>query len=317
MQLLASQSHPTSTKYLLVSMTLSVSTLFSDFALEELAVSHLTQMGYHLAHRVVGLERWQGSESFDADLIVTDFASISGDRVIVIPPEAIRWNRDAFTDHLHKMFYTNWYRFGHVSEHFLALGSASVRSDTEDIVEGLIGMQLLDGEMRSIETFHEGDLTLAMMPTRRSGEIERIRRIQSATKALFLFKEGRAELARAESFVEYQRRMHHGLKVGFLAIASSDLHLKRFIKEAEVALGPFPVFSIRMNALRALRAHATKNGNKKWNKNGNTQGNMTGNLEGSVKVNLRSYQSPSKLQLRRLRIKELADWLGSARGYQE
>ena len=113
--------------------------------------------------------------------------------------------------------------------------------------------------------------------------------------------------------MEYQRRMHHGLKVGFLAIASSDLHLKRFIKDAEVALGPFPVFSIRMNALRALRAHALKNGNKQ----GNTQGNMTGKLKGSVKVNLRSYQSPSNLQLRRLRIKELADWLGSARGDQE
>jgi hypothetical protein len=47
------------------------------------------------------------------------------------------------------------------------------------------------------------------------------------------------------------------------------------------------------------------------------QGNMTGNLKGSVKVNLRSYQSPSNLQLRRLRIKELADWLGSTRGDQE
>lgn len=270
-------------------MTITVSTIFNDFALEEKSVGHLTQMGYHLVRRMVGIEPWQSNESFAADLIVTDLASMTGDRVIVIPPEAIRWSIDGFIEHLHRTLYRNWQRFSGIQEKFLALGSAAVRSESEDLVELLIKMRAIESGERSFANFHEGDLTLALMPTRRSIEIDRIMRIQNAGRAIFLLKEGRAELAGAESFLEYQRRIHPSLKLCFITIPTSEPQRRRFIKGAQLLLHPFPVFSIGMNALRALKAR--------------------GHIAGARPL--------SSLQIQRLRIKELAKWLGSTRGDQE
>jgi hypothetical protein len=269
-----------------VTMTLSVSTFFHDFALEEVTVAHLTAMGYQLAHRVVGREPWQVGDTFSADLLVTDLASINGDRVIVIPDQARRWGRSEFIDHLHRTLYRNWQDFGHVQERVIVIGSAAVKADGEELVALLQRMQLLDAEESSSAIFHEEDLELAMMPTRRSEEIERIMRIQGASKALFLLKAGRAEISRGESFLEYRRRMHQRLEVGFVLISSRDAESKRFVKEVQSLFHPLPVFSIPAAALS----------------------------RSPIRSNLMGAKAQSGLRFPRLRIKELAEWLGSTRG---
>lgn len=291
MQHLALRSHLTLTEIYFLTMTVSVSTFFNDFALEEVVVAHLTQMGYRLAHRVVGVEPWQAGDSFDVDLIFTDHLAITGDRVIIIPHEALRWSREGFIEHLHRALYAHAPNnpAGEVSEHLLVIGSAAVRRDSETIVEVLIKMRMIDAKSKSISTFHDDELSLALMPTRRNLEIERIMRIQNSTRALFLFKEGRAEFAGAESFVAYQRRLHQELNLGFLIVSSKDRHSKRYINDVTGRLHPFPIFPIRMNALRAIGAD--------------------GEAAGA--------HSPSSLQLHRLRFKELAKWLGSTRGDKE
>jgi hypothetical protein len=295
------RSHLTSSEILCEAMTVSVSTFFNDFALEEVVVTHLNQIGYQLAHRVVGVEPWQVSDSFDVDLIFTDHLSFTGERVVVIPAEALRWNREVFIEYLHRTLYpnpsSNSYtnsvnhrnHSGDVGADLLVIGSAAVRSDCETIVEVLIKMRLIDAREISISTFHDEDLALALMPTRRSREIERIMRIQDSMRALFLVKQSRAELAGAESFMVYQRRMHQSLNLGFLVVASTEGRSKRFINDAEVSLNPFPIFPVQINALRAISA----------------SGKMA------------STRTPSSLQLHRLRLKELAKWLGSTRGNKE
>lgn len=270
-------------------LSLSVSTLFRDFSLEEWTVSQLNQMGYCLADRIVTADPLGQMDQFDADLIFTDHPHFSGDRVVTIPPEAIRWSTQTFIDHLHRTLHRSWQHRNGIDGDVLIIGSAGVLPYCQEIFRTLLNSRLITDSPEAVAIFHEEDHALALMPTRRINEIRRIARLQVASRALFVVGASRAELAGAQSFMEYQRKIHSGLDLGFMFISSREFSSKREVTQAKALLHPFPVFPVSVSGFELARAGS----------------------------NLAPKASLSRTQIRRLRIKEIANWLGSTRGSEK
>ena len=233
--------------------SLAVATLFRDFLLEERTVSLLSRMGYRVIRRVVSDTPWSDLGNFEADLIFTDHEMVSGDSVITIDT-ALRHGSDRdFLRVLHGKLFPQMQ--ARERTEILLVGAERIRGRALELAELLQRSNRGVARLSFVE-FREEDLQLALIPTRRRDEVERICAMRDASKALFIFNVDKSEQRVAESFIEYQRRIHRHLDIAFAGI--TDEKNWRGREGLRRSLHPFEVFPVRSLTLGKIAGVSEK-----------------------------------------------------------
>ncbi len=202
-------------------------TSFRDFDLEERAVRLLAQMG-----SVIGDRKILGERAIAAnEILVTDYQQSQRELpTIVLSQEMHHWSDQRLHDFFLRQFIP---ARAHQSEVVISSlpGQEEVRSD-------LIAFLNRSETSAIYAPFDERDLHLALIPTRREDEIERLNRFALAKFALFVLPADRKEIRHAVTFIEYRRRIHPHLDLAFIVVGGR----KQVRNEIAAALEPFPIF---------------------------------------------------------------------------
>jgi hypothetical protein len=221
----------------------NIATSFFDFELEEIIVQFLSRIGYQILRRQISDQIINHLEHQSRFLLFTDRMDVQHEFVIFIPKQAKLWNQEQLLNFLQsKLFQRDT---SHAEKNGLIItGSDSYRLLFEDF-----NLYFSDKYPVSHHfSFNEEDLDLALLPTRRNLEIDRIQKLQEVESVLYIFQANRHELASAHTFIEYQRRIHSHLSLAFLPICFSSSSIsKKVINEISAALDPFPIFLIRLS----------------------------------------------------------------------
>lgn len=232
-------------------------TQFRDFELEERVVRLIARRGFQIGERkIVGARDLALSE-----ILITDQDLYSEELpVISIPKDAWQWSDldlEKFVQHQILPPLP-----GAIENHVLLSGGENFSDLREEILTALYE----SGHSALFVPFDENDLRTALIPTRRREERVRFDRFVQASKVLFMLKledsaSFRNEIARAQSLIEYRRRVHPQLQLGFLVIGG------RKAKRAEVAalFEPFRVFFVadpRDELVRIWSRKAPRGGRK-------------------------------------------------------
>lgn len=203
-------------------------TSFRDFELEERVIRILSQMGFPIGDRkIVGDRRMEPRE-----ILITDQHLVSNEiPIIALPAQAQRFN-DVMLHHFLSRYFI---------PHSRSTPSGLVITGGESLTE-------LRGELLTylapfgarLAHYEEGDRNLALIPTRRKSELERMARFSDSQIALFLLAADRKESQRAESFIEYRRRIHPHLEMAFVIHGGR----KQMKSEIRAMLEPFMIFWI-------------------------------------------------------------------------
>ena len=201
-------------------------TSFRDFELEERVIRLLSEMGFPIGERKIVGDRMIESR----EILITDQQILSNDLPIIALPFDAQHFSDAMLHHF-------------LSRHFIP--------HTKPAPSGLVivggeSLTALRHELLAYLTpfgprlahYQDGDRHLALIPTRRKSELERLTRFSDSSKALFLLAADRTECQLAESFIEYRRRIHPHLDIAFV------IHGGRKQVKAEMRgiLEPFVIF---------------------------------------------------------------------------
>ncbi|MDA0216932.1 MAG: hypothetical protein O3A12_01230 [Actinobacteria bacterium] len=221
----------------------NIATSFFDFELEEIVVQFLSRIGYQILHRQISDQVINHLEHQSKLLLFTDRIDVKHEFVITIPREAKFWEQKELLNFLHNRL------FQRASSHVEKNGLVITGSDSYKLLFEDFNSHFSDKHpIRHHFSFNEEDLDLALLPTRRNLEIDRIQKLQEVESVLYIFQANRHELASAHTFIEYQRRIHNHLSLAFLPISFSSSSLaKKVIAEISAALDPFPIFLIRLS----------------------------------------------------------------------
>lgn len=222
-------------------------TSFRDFELEERAVRLLSQMGFAIGDRkIVGVRNVHSNE-----IVVTDQSSVSalaeeeGIPSIVLTPQVHQWS-DAS---LHHFLYRSFIPEGEDGAEVVITSSPEHRWRDERLRSELIGA-CARAQVKAIQaTFDERDIRLALIPTRRKEEIDRLDRFAKASLALLILGAHPKELRIAESLIEYRRRIHTHLDLAFVVVGGR----KRIRAQIASALEPYPLFWIEDESEELVR----------------------------------------------------------------
>jgi len=204
-------------------------TSFRDFELEERAVRLLAQMGFAIGDRKIVGAREVG----ESEILVTDTrALVRGAPSIIVDPQMHHWS-DAT---LHRHLYRQFIPVGDRGAEVVITSSVAQQQLRGDLIAALTRAQI-----KAIQaTFDERDIRLALIPTRRREEIDRLDRFAKASLALHVLDADLRELALAQSLIEYRRRIHTHLELCFLVVGGR----KRIRSQIAISLEPFPIFWI-------------------------------------------------------------------------
>jgi hypothetical protein len=206
-------------------------TSFRDFELEERVVRILAGQGF-----VIGERKIVTPTPIKLDeILITDSQVMDLDLpFIAIPLVAREWSDQILHSFLQSQLFPplNDGLQGMV----IVLGSDSWRQRQEEIVATMNSHALSS----IIAPFDERDIRSALIPTRRREERIRFANFAYARFALFLLGTERHELAQAHSLIEYRRRVHPHLQLGFVLIGGR----KAIRSEISTVLEPFPIFRI-------------------------------------------------------------------------
>lgn len=201
-------------------------TRFRDFELEERVIRILSQMGFPIGERkIVGDRTIEPRE-----ILITDQKIDSSEVPIIGLPTQTQHFNDLMLHHFLSRFFI---------PHFLSTPSGLVITGGETLTE-------LRGELLTflapfgarLASYRDGDCNLALIPTRRKSELERIARFSDSARALFLLAAERKESHLAQSFIEYRRRIHPHLEMGFVIHGGR----KQMKSEIRAMLEPFRIF---------------------------------------------------------------------------
>jgi hypothetical protein len=225
-----------------------VLTSFQNFELEEKVVRLVARMGYPVVARQI--RRDELAASVDFKLLFTDLEKYAGLGGVIIPKSALGWSERGLQDFISQRIF-NFTRSNKSLESQRSLqvvitGSESYRSLIHHYQERFSEMY----PVRAHFPFSERDIQLALIPTRRRDEIERVQSLQESGAALFVTTLRREELDSAHSFIEYRRRIHPHLSISFLVIEEGATDSIKKLRSTLIAqLHPFPFFSISPRAL--------------------------------------------------------------------
>jgi hypothetical protein len=215
-------------------------TEFRDFELEERVVQILAHRGFRIGERKIMGRR----ELLSDEILITDEEWNSNEiPIISLPRDARDWSDGDLERFLQDQILPP-----------LITSPSEMRPHRLLLIggENQIGIReelILTLNRKSCSTvfapFDERDLQTALIPTRRMEERARFDRFARAELALFLIDVerlalDRSEIARAHSLIEYRRRVHRHLRLGFILIGG------RKSRRNDVAslLEPFPIFWI-------------------------------------------------------------------------
>ncbi len=201
-------------------------TTFNDFEFEERVIRLLSQMGFPIGERKILGQRAIGP----GEILVTDQDVNSKEIPIISLATEAKFLSDPMLHH-------------HLSQHFIPHSGSSPSGLVITGGEGLIDVR---GELLAflapfaprLASFQEGDCRLALIPTRRRDELDRLARFSDSSIALFLLSAERKESHLATSFIEYRRRIHPHLQVAFVIHGGR----KQIKAELGALLEPFTIF---------------------------------------------------------------------------
>lgn len=210
-------------------------TNFVDFELEERTVRLLSGMGFRIADRKILSEILIAGD----EILVIDQASqreLDTESLpsIVIPEGASQWSDSRLFTHLRRHFTPD--SNGDPSFDIVITGTDSTVTIRSELIAHLNTASLSAANGR----FDEGDLRLALVPTRRNEELLRLNRFTRARIALFLLAADPKEVERARVFIEYRNRVHPHLDLGFVVIGGR----KPLRSQVMADLQPFPCFHL-------------------------------------------------------------------------
>lgn len=227
-------------------------TSFRDFELEERVVKILAAQGF-----IIGERKIVTPTPIKLDeILITDSQAMHLDLpfipFIVVPSVAREWSDQILHSFLQSQL------FPPLSENVqeqqqpmvIVLGSDSWKKRQEEIV-ATMNVHALSC---IIAPFDERDIRSALIPTRRREERVRFANFAYARFALFLLGVERHELAQAHSLIEYRRRVHPHLQLGFVLIGGR----KAIRSEITTVLEPFPIFRIHDQRDQLLNFNSRK-----------------------------------------------------------
>ncbi len=201
-------------------------TSFRDFELEERVIRIFSHMGFPIGERkIVGDRRIEPQE-----ILITDQQLVSTEIPIIALPKGAELFTDVMLHH-------------YLSQHFIPHASAK---PSGLVIAGGETLTDLRNDLLThlapfaprIASYQDGDCNLALIPTRRKAELERMARFSDSSKALFLLAADRKESRLAESFIEYRRRIHPHLEIAFVIHGGR----KQMKLEIKAMLEPFRIF---------------------------------------------------------------------------
>lgn len=224
-----------------------VVTSFRDFELEERVVRIMAYRGFRIGDRkIAGIVKLAAEE-----ILLTDMEFELDDAACInLPTEARNWNEEQLQTFLRHQISPpvspdlKWPDVLIVAESQRALFA-------EELVRSINGMGLL----AVIAPFEERDLRMALVPTRRYEERVRHSRFAHAETVLFLLGTDRREVAMARSMIEYYRRIHPHLNLGFILLGGR----KAERSEVKSHLEPFSIFYLRDDRDEVLRLWPSRN----------------------------------------------------------
>jgi len=232
-----------------------VLTSFFDFELEEKVVKLLTRMGYPIVARQIRSDELASLFDLGPYFLVTDLEKYDGSSALVIPRSAVAWSerglQELISNKIFNLSSSSYSQLGRSALQVVITGSESHRSFINHYQERYAD----EYPLRAHFPYSESDLQLALIPTRRRNEIERVRSLQESGAALFVTSLRREEIDSAHSFIEYRRRIHPHLSISFLAIEEgATVSIKKSRSTLNAQFHPFPFFSISPRALMGQEA---------------------------------------------------------------
>jgi hypothetical protein len=215
-------------------------TNFRDFELEERVVRILAHRGFRIGERNITGRR----EVLPGEILITDEAwSSAVIPLISIPRDARGWNEGVLERFLNDQILPplDSGNARNITSSLLIIGGEGRSEVREKLLQYLHNF----GVQTTFATFDDSDLRTALIPTRRVEERRRFERFARAHFALFLIDleatfEHRVEVTRANSLIEYRRRVHPHLALGFALIGGR----KSRRREVAATLEPFTSFWI-------------------------------------------------------------------------
>lgn len=201
-------------------------TSFRDFELEERVIRLLSYMGFPIGERKILGER----TIEPGEILVTDQNLASRDIPIISLPADSEQISDTTLFH-------------YLSQHFIpqrkSMPSGLVITGGETLIElrSELLAHLAPFSPR-LAQYQIGDCNLALIPTRRKEELDRLARFSESSRALFLLAADRLESQVAQSFIEYRRRIHPHLEIAFVIHGGR----KQIKTEISAMLEPFAIF---------------------------------------------------------------------------
>lgn len=210
-------------------------TSFVDFELEERTVRLLSGMGFRIANRKILSEVVLHSD----EILVLDQGSrmkIGADSLpsILIPEQASGWSDSRLFTYLRRHFTPE--ADGGPTFDVVITGTDSSVALRSELITYLNAASLSTANGR----FEDGDLSLALIPTRRREDLHRLNRFAGARVALFLLAADPKEVERAKVFIEYQSRVHPHLELGFVVTNGRKSSRSQLVRDLE----PFPCFHL-------------------------------------------------------------------------
>lgn len=218
-------------------------TQFRDFDLEERVVRLLAHRGFRIGERKIMGARELGPE----EILITDEQRSSEEiPLITLPIEAWQWSEIDLQRFLqHQLLPPPL-----ITDHLIPAHRALIIGGENEIEvrEDLLASLHESGAAARFASFDESDLRSALIPTRRMTERLRFDHFARAEAVLFLLglpgvdhsRTERNEIARAQSLIEYRRRVHPHLRLGFALIGGR----KSKRKEISALFEPFSIFLI-------------------------------------------------------------------------
>lgn len=213
-------------------------TSFRDFELEERVVRILAAQGFVIGERKIV----RPTPIRPDEILITDSQVMHLDTpflpLIAIPSVAKEWSDQILHTFLQSHLFPPLSDGPREEEHatVIVLGGEGWKKRQEEIVATMNAHSFPS----IIAPFDERDIRSALIPTRRREERIRFANFAYARCALFLLGTERHELAQAHSLIEYRRRVHPHLHLGFVLIGGR----KAIRSEITAVLDPFPIFRI-------------------------------------------------------------------------